>query len=57
VYAWQTQVTPAGADALKAAVKKVQVNVGAPPEPEQEPAMTAEASSGKPSAGAKKAAP
>lgn len=54
VYAWQTQVTSAGAESLKAAARKVQVNVGAPPEPE--PLMTAEGDGGKAGGGAVKKA-
>jgi len=37
VYAWQTKVTPQGAEALQATAKKVQVNLGAPPTPAVEP--------------------
>ena len=37
VYAWKTRVTPQGADSLQASLKKVRVNVGAPPTPDAEP--------------------
>ena len=47
VYAWQTQVTPQGAEALQAALKKVHVNVGAPPTPVVTEDMTADDTKGK----------
>ena len=47
VYAWQTQVTPQGAEALQAALKKVRVNIGAPPTPVVTEDMTADDTKGK----------
>ena len=42
VYAWQTQVTPEGAEALQSAARTVQVNIGAPAAPEVAMAKDAE---------------
>jgi hypothetical protein len=46
VYAWQTGVTPQGAEALQASLKKVRVNIGAPPTPVVTEDMTGDASKG-----------
>ena len=57
VYAWQTQVTPQGAEALQTSLKKVRVNVGAPPTPVVTGDMTADGKKGKKADKSKDAAP